>query len=245
MEIEFKDKKYSFSWVSIGLFFLLCPLLSIVVYLIFKYFWIFTYPPFVFPISSILTILTGKDFSYYLGASMYMISVSEQGDVGVSAACTGIYAYAIYLGICVSIPHNKHQNQNKSIWMRKFKTFLISSLAIYFYNIFRIVLTIILYSNGIPFNPLHENLSYTLTFFSVFFFYLISYYWLPEFSLFVIWMKNDLKRRISKLRAKQDITLIEQKDGVKKIQVAKKVIVIGLWIIICTILFVLLSILLV
>ncbi len=239
-DVEYQGKSYSFKWRSIGFFFLGCPLIIIIVYSLFEYFWVFTHPPFVFPISSLLNWITGQDFSFYPGANKYFISVPNKTNIGFNAACSGIYAYAIYLGICITTPHNKHQEQKKNVWYRKIKKFFMASLAVFCYNVFRVVLTILFYSNGVPFNPMHEYISYTLTFFAVFVFYFISYFWLPEFSLFVIWMKDDLKQRIEKLRAGE-----KTNEELSPVHGVKKFLLISTWIIICIVLFLIVSVLLV
>ncbi len=244
-EVEYKGRKYVFTWRSIGIFFLMAPFIAISTYLIFEFFWEYTYPPFILPVSALLELITGKDFSYYKEATKYVVSVPGTVGMGFVSACSGIYAYAIYLGICMVTPHNQYQDQNNNIWSRKVKTFLLASLVVFCYNVFRLVITLILYYNGVPFNPMHEYISYTLTFFSVFVFYFISYFWLPEFSLFVIWMKDDLKVRFVKSKSNRSEIKISQHESFGKVKIAKKILVIGTWIVICVILFVLVSVLLV
>jgi len=45
---------------------------------------------------------------------------------------------------------------------------------------------------------MNELIGYLIVFLAVFLFYIISYFWLPEFSLFVIWIKDSIKEKLSK-----------------------------------------------
>lgn len=243
-DIEYKGRKYEFSWYSVILFFILCPICALLTYFIFSYFWIYTYPPFIYPASILLNLLTGSDFSYYMSGNRYLISVPGLPDISFVSACTGIHAYAIYLGICIATPRNKLKKENRNTWLRRGLTFIIPSILVYFINILRMVLAVIVYYNGVPFNPFHEYLGYFTTFFAVFVFYFISYFWLPEFSLFVIWIKEQVKILLIK-RKTSKIKLEVIPEAVGNSKKTRKTFILSTWIVICIVLVIIFSILVV
>lgn len=71
-------------------------------------------------------------------------------------------------------------------------------------------------------------------FFAVFVFYLVSYYLLPEFSLFIIWIKDSVKnffseKRSGKIKAKETLDVVKKRE-------TKKSFLILMWVIIAIIL---------
>jgi len=165
---------------------------------------------------------------------MYLFNIPDRPIIGFISDCSGIHGYVIYAGICLMTPHNKFKDENTNIWKRKFFTFLIPSLLFLFENILRTSITLLLYYKGVPFHPMHEYIGYFTTFFAVFVFYVISYFWLPEFSLFAIWIKDSIKERISKKS-------MEEKDKKE----ANRSLVIAIWTVIAIVLIIVFSILVV
>lgn len=181
-----------------------------------------TYPPIIIPICNILTFLTGENFTYYYTTSGFVLNIPnpETAPILFVSACVGIEAYGIYAGVSLMVPHNNIKKQGKNIYLRKFGTLILACLLMYLANIVRSVITLFFYYKGVPFSPMHENIGYITTFFAVFSFYAISYFWLPEFSLFVIWMKERIKNRINELRKEKKEFVEEELEtnqrGVKK-----------------------------
>ncbi|MFX1276076.1 MAG: hypothetical protein ACFFAT_13595 [Promethearchaeota archaeon] len=199
-DVEYKGKRYNFSWYAITFFFISCPLIAFFIIEILELLWIYSYPIVIYPVNEILKFITGDSFSYYpeLVASTYILEIpGKPGGIFFVSECIGIQGYAIYAGISFMTPHNRHSKQNRNIYLRKVSTFLLTSILLYLANVLRSVITLLLYYNGtFEFSPMHEIIGYITTFFAVFVFYFVSYFWLPEFSLFVIWMKDDIKMRI-------------------------------------------------
>ncbi len=240
--VEYKNNKYQFKWRSIGLFLVSLLLVAGSLLILFELLWEYTFPPFMEPMSILLNWITGKDFSYYKMSHIYVFNVPGTSGIAFESACSGIHAYAIYLGISIGAPRNQLEYQKKKLWVRKLQTFVLSSVLVYIYNLFRIVITIYLYYKGVPFHPTHDYISYSLTFFAVFLYYIIAYYWLPEYPMLVIWAKEDLKRMIKERKSKKMEESGEQESKSKK---NRKLVVIGTWIVISILLFVLMSLLLV
>ena len=242
-DIEYKEKKYDFSWWSIAFFAIFCPLITIVFYELFNYFWVYTHLPFIMPIINILNLITSSEIKISSTTNFYLISIPDKAGISFVSACTGVYAYAIYLGICLATPFNKYKNENRNSWFRRLFTFIIPSILVYLINILRMVLVISVYYSGVPFNPFHEYLGYFTTFFAVFVFYIISYFWFPEFSLFVIWIKEQIKNSIDKIKMKKAPSeeILDAFEDKK----AKKSLIFTTWFIICTIIIMIVSIFLI
>ena len=234
--VKYNNKKYDFHWRSVVLFFIFCPQIALSIYILFESLWVYTHPPFIYPIVGLLNLLTGQTTTFYKSTSlhMYLFYIPDRPIVGFISDCSGIHGYVIYAGICLMTPHNKFKDENTNIWKRKFFTFLIPSLLFLFENILRTSITLLLYYKGVPFHPMHEYIGYFTTFFAVFVFYVISYFWLPEFSLFAIWIKDSIKERISKKS-------MEEKDKKE----ANRSLVIAIWTVIAIVLIIVFSILVV
>ena len=228
--ISYKEKNYDFSWTSIGLFLIFCPLIAFLLYLLFDLLWIFTHVPFIIPNIILLTILTGTSFTFHpsTSASMYLFTVQGTDIVGFVSDCAGIYVYVVYIAICVLTPHNKSNSENDRIWKRKGYTFMVSSVIFFLENTIRITLNVFLFYNGVPFNPLHDNLSYFSIFFAVFLFFIISYYWLPELVLFVLWILESIKVKLISIKSKINNNL----DDISQVVEIKTSLVISIWTII-------------
>lgn len=239
--IKYKDKKYDFSWQSGILFFIFCPLIALIIYIIFESFWVYTHPPFIYPVIGLLNLLTDQEFSFYQSTSMYLFNVPGQSVIGFISDCAGIHGYIIYAGICIMAPHNKFKEENNNIWKRKFLTFLIPSLIFLVENVLRTTLTLFFYYNGVPFHPMHEYISYFTTFFAIFIFYSISYYLLPEFMLFIFWIGKSIKERILKISIDEKHSSLELQDRDE----AKKSIIITMGIAISILLVIIFSIIIV
>jgi len=240
-DIEYKGKKYDFSWWSIAFFAIFCPFIAIIFYEIFDYFWVYTHVPFIQPIINILNMFTSSEITINRTTNFYLISIPGKAGILFVSACTGVHAYAIYLGICLATPFNKYKKENRNTWYRRFFTFIIPSMIVYLINILRMVLAISVYYNGVPFNPFHEYLGYFTTFFAVFIFYTISYFWLPEFSLFVIWIKEQIKNSIDKIKARsassgEILEALEEKSTKRRLIIITWVIIGSFIIIIASIL---------
>lgn len=151
--------------------------------------------------------------------------MASAADISV---CVGIEAYGIYAGVGLMTPHNNIKKQGRNIYLRKSATLILACLLMYLANIVRSVVTLYFYYTGVPFSPLHENIGYITTFFAVFNFYVISYFWLPEFSLFVIWMKERIKGKISEMRSEKEEL---DKDSIRvKQKEVRKIFLLFFWI---------------
>ena len=200
--ITYNDKKYDFYWRDIVLFIIFCPLIASFIYMIFDFFWVYILPPFIYPIVRLLNLFQNSPlFTFYQLPlfHMYVIDALGQPIVGFMSVSAGIHGYVSYAGICLMTPHNKFKNENANVWKRKFITFLIPAILLFVENILQTSLIIFLnYYYGVPIHPMNELIGILTVFFAVFMFYIISYLWLPEFSLFVIWIKDSIKERLSK-----------------------------------------------
>ena len=233
--VNFKEKQYEFSWYKIAIFAIFCPILAILVIELLSFFWVVTYPPIIIPICNILSFLTGENFTYYYTASGYILNIPnpETAPILFVSACVGIEAYGIYAGVSLMTPHNNIKTQGKNIYLRKVGTLILACLLIYLANIVRSVVTLYFYYKGVPFSPMHENIGYITTFFAVFSFYTISYFWLPEFSLFVIWMKERIKDKIAEIRSEKEER--DEEDIKIKQKEVKKIFLLVFWIIVAVI----------
>jgi len=144
----------------------------------------------------LLSLLTQSPVTFYQFTSMYIIDMPGPCAVGFISDCAGIYVYVVYIAICVLTPHNKVISENDRIWKRKGYSLIIPSLIFFIENTLRITITVFMYYHGVPFNPLHDNLSYISIFFAIFVFFIISYYLLPEFALFVLWILKSIKMKL-------------------------------------------------
>lgn len=222
--VEYKGKMYDYSWRSIGLFSLFCPLIAVFLVWLLEFLWIYSYLILVYPVCEMLNLMTGDTFIYALSfsTSSYIITVPGKAvAVNYVSECVGVLGYALYGGLVFATPRNKNMPGSEHFYRRKVITFVACCALLYFFNILRSIITLFLYYKGIfDINPMHEYIGYATTFLAVFLHYAVNYFLLPEYCMFFIWMKDDIKARIAKRRkgGAED----KESESINKKEVQKK-----------------------
>ncbi len=203
-KIEYEGKNYYYSWLSIILFVIFVPIISVFVYwLIADALSFYTHRMIVEQTCDIINFLNLFDRPISWGfneacttAECYYYNAPIIGEgvakIGFGNMCTGYQANAIFAGVISMAPHSKDKDANKYIWLRKIIAFVVSWLIFYVVNLIRMVIQLTLLHHGAPWEEVHTSISAASSFIAVIIM-LVVHRWIPELILAIVWVSGEIK----------------------------------------------------
>jgi exosortase/archaeosortase family protein len=86
------------------------------------------------------------------------ITIPGNVTVFVNNGCTGLTAMTIFVFVIICTPHSQDPKTNEDILWRKTIDIIVTLILIYFFNVFRAVIQIYLYSHGFAWDLVHDSL---------------------------------------------------------------------------------------
>lgn len=229
--LEFENKKYTFTWSKIIIFFVGAPIFAFVMYYSHQWIWLHE-------ITSKLTIfflnliypgdfgslyqpenrITYAEFLKVMftpdkikavwAISVKMSDGTQRGDIGFETLCTGVHAIAIFMAAILFTPHPIEKETTQGIWKRKIYGILVTSFVFYLVNILRMIIQLSLYHNGAVWNDVHYPISAASSFIAVAC-VLLMHKFVPEFIMSLIWIGDEIREKFGKPTEKQEENLDE------------------------------------
>lgn len=198
-KIKYEDHYYDFDWLSVLLLFVGAPIIALTVW--FSHDWIWLHGITAKITAWLLNLLTNTqsvvmyDPRYF--PTPYYFIVDDVHNYGLGwiffeSLCTGVHAIAIFSAVILLIPASSDPALRKTIWIRKFKAILVTTIIFYFVNILRMILQLYLYQEGAAWEDVHYPISSASSFIAVAC-VLVMHKFVPEFIMTLIWIGDEIK----------------------------------------------------
>ena len=118
----------------------------------------------------------------------------------ITLECTGVHIYGIFTCIIIYTPPSKDLTTREDFLWRKMKTFIISLIILYIFNLFRITMLIYLDYIGMPWSIVHDLINDFSGIIAAVIIFIILYRWMPEFFLSIYYIYPAIRAKIEKAK---------------------------------------------
>ncbi|MCF2140847.1 MAG: hypothetical protein K9W44_12395 [Candidatus Lokiarchaeota archaeon] len=217
-KIEYEGHYYDFDWLSVMILFIGAPIIALAIW--FSHDWVWLHGITAKITAWLLNIVTNThsvvmyDPKYF--PTPYYFIVDDVNNLGLGwiffeSLCTGIHAIAIFSAVILCIPASSDPELKKTVWLRKFKAIVVTTIIFYIVNILRMILQLYLYQIGYKWEDVHYPISSASSFIAVAC-VLVMHKYVPEFIMMLIWIGDELKSYRRKGDIKENIDSNKDND---------------------------------
>lgn len=205
LTLHLNHKTYKFLNRQLATFFIVSPILCILIYLFLGLkmnYWIYEFTSnFISFFLNLFFNLNAQVIIYPehdIFPSIFIPNHPFDGTYAITINCIAGHIFSFIIGVILLVPFSKVGSVKKEFVWRKIKVLVISTSGIFLLNMFRIIFLLYFNFIGIQFEVIHESLFFLSAVIGALFFFIVLEHWLPELFVSIYYLYRLISQKISK-----------------------------------------------